>query len=217
MRARVGEHETSLVIFTVLAQAAVGIALVAAFAPFALYGPALGITTALPDSDVTRPGDMTFDDARAACAAIDATLLFASPAALANIVHTAGASAEPLSDVRLVMSAGAPIAFLMFDVDNFKQYNDTNGHPAGDVVLKQLAAILKENVRAADIVARYGGEEFCVVLPAVDEVRAAECVVLDHDQVTTLPARRLGRAQEVVAFHGVEVHEPAEQHGLARV
>ena len=84
--------------------------LVAAFAPFALYGPALGVTTALPAVDVTRPASLTHDDLRAACDAVDATLLFASPAALANVVRTARPPAPPLHRLRVVMSAGAPVA-----------------------------------------------------------------------------------------------------------
>jgi diguanylate cyclase (GGDEF)-like protein len=58
-----------------------------------------------------------------------------------------------------------PITVLMVDVDAFKAYNDRNGHPAGDIVLKEIARILIRNVRGTDIVARYGGEEFVVLLP----------------------------------------------------
>ena len=54
---------------------------------------------------------------------------------------------------------------LMADVDHFKQYNDTFGHPAGDEVLKRVARILQATTREVDCVARYGGEEFCVMLP----------------------------------------------------
>ncbi len=54
---------------------------------------------------------------------------------------------------------------VLLDVDNFKQYNDTFGHPAGDQVLKTVSTILESSVRGSDFVARYGGEEFVVLLP----------------------------------------------------
>ena len=60
--------------------------LVAAFAPFALYGPALGIASAVPDMDVTAPGTLTAAALADAVAAVDATVVFASPAALRNVV-----------------------------------------------------------------------------------------------------------------------------------
>lgn len=54
------------------------------------------------------------------------------------------------------------VVIAMFDVDYFKAFNDTHGHPAGDRVLKTVAQILKENMRENDIVGRYGGEEFII-------------------------------------------------------
>src|SRR2546428_13587318 len=54
---------------------------------------------------------------------------------------------------------------VMADVDLFKKYNDEHGHPAGDEVLKRVAAIMRDASRDVDFVARYGGEEFLVMLP----------------------------------------------------
>jgi len=59
----------------------------------------------------------------------------------------------------------SPFSVIMADVDHFKKYNDKFGHPAGDYVLKAVAAILRESIREVDCAARYGGEEFVVVMP----------------------------------------------------
>ena len=58
-----------------------------------------------------------------------------------------------------------PVSVFIFDLDHFKNYNDTQGHQAGDEVLKITGRILRESVRADDVAARYGGEEFIVLLP----------------------------------------------------
>lgn len=66
-------------------------------------------------------------------------------------------------------------SIIMADVDHFKQYNDSFGHPAGDEVLKKVARLLQSSVRELDCVARYGGEEFCIMLP---ETGAEGAVIL---------------------------------------
>ncbi|APZ43037.1 GGDEF domain-containing protein [Acidihalobacter ferrooxydans] len=64
---------------------------------------------------------------------------------------------------------GWPLSVGFLDIDHFKKVNDTYGHSAGDVVLKALARMMKEELRRSDVVARYGGEEFVVLLPGTKE------------------------------------------------
>lgn len=65
-----------------------------------------------------------------------------------------------------------PLGVVMLDIDQFKRYNDLNGHLLGDEVLKQVARILESNLRKADIIARYGGEEFVILLPEISKLQA---------------------------------------------
>ncbi|MSP62543.1 MAG: GGDEF domain-containing protein [Myxococcales bacterium] len=60
------------------------------------------------------------------------------------------------------------ISLLIFDIDHFKNINDTHGHLAGDHVLKQLSTVVKNKIRREDVLARYGGEEFAIILPEID-------------------------------------------------
>lgn len=66
--------------------------------------------------------------------------------------------------LHMACETGEPFAVAMFDVDHFKHYNDTNGHPEGDRALQTLARLLQRRLRANDVLARYGGEEFCLIL-----------------------------------------------------
>lgn len=69
---------------------------------------------------------------------------------------------------------GRPIAVMMADVDHFKQFNDTFGHEAGDVVLREVAEAMRLAVRGEDIVCRYGGEEFVIIMPEMNMRSALE-------------------------------------------
>jgi two-component system cell cycle response regulator len=69
-------------------------------------------------------------------------------------------------EIAVASRHGHPLTLVMFDVDHFKQVNDSHGHLAGDAVLKDLAARIKPRIRREDLFARYGGEEFACVLPS---------------------------------------------------
>jgi acyl-coenzyme A synthetase/AMP-(fatty) acid ligase/pimeloyl-ACP methyl ester carboxylesterase len=126
--------------------------LVAAFGPFALYGPAMGITSMVPDMDVTSPGTLRATALAEAVSAIDATLVFASPAALTSIAATAdalGPSAyRALKGVRTLMSAGAPVhpdvlrnaRKLMPDAEAHTPYGMTEVLPVADITLEGIEA-----------------------------------------------------------------------------
>jgi len=89
-----------------------------------------------------------------------------------------------------------PLSLVMFDIDHFKQINDTRGHAAGDEVLRKVAALAAGVARASDTAGRLGGEEFGVLLP--------ETTLAD---ATSFAERlRQGVAAQVISFEGVEMH-----------
>jgi diguanylate cyclase (GGDEF)-like protein len=78
-----------------------------------------------------------------------------------------------------------PMSFLMIDIDDFKVYNDKNGHQAGDVALQITAHCLKGALRSADIASRYGGEEFCILLPQTGMAEAGVIADRIRQRVST--------------------------------
>ena len=131
--------------------------LVAAFGPFSLFGPLIGIPSVVPDMEATAPGSLTASALADAAAAIDATLVFGSPAALRNVTATAGhltaEQRKTLEGARLLLSAGAPVnaevlraaAALMPNAEAHTPYGMTEVMPVADIDLDGILAAGNRN------------------------------------------------------------------------
>jgi diguanylate cyclase (GGDEF)-like protein len=77
-----------------------------------------------------------------------------------------------VSESRRATRYDAPLSLIMIDADDFKAFNDSKGHLAGNMALRRLATVLKKTVREVDVAARYGGEEFAILLPSTPKLAA---------------------------------------------
>jgi diguanylate cyclase (GGDEF)-like protein len=99
--------------------------------------------------------------------------------------------------------AGSELSLLAIDLDHFKSINDTYGHVAGDIVLREFGALLVHTARAGDIVARAGGEEFLALLPDADLAGASRAAVRLCDTVRTHPFLVNGKRMHLTISIGV--------------
>lgn len=153
-----------------------GTGLVAGFAPFALLGPALGARSVTPDMDVTSPRTLTARAVAASVAAADATTVFLSPAAIANVVATASdltaTDHDVLTSVRLFLSAGAPVSEELLTAVNemmpnaaaHTPYGMTEGLLITDISLPEIRRARKDSAGSNDLRVNPGG--VCVGVPA---------------------------------------------------
>lgn len=81
-----------------------------------------------------------------------------------------------------------PVAVIMVDVDHFKRINDEHGHDAGDTALRDVANVMRREVRAGDVVYRYGGEEFCVLLAETNTTEAGQVAERIRFAVSEIPS-----------------------------
>jgi diguanylate cyclase (GGDEF)-like protein len=96
------------------------------------------------------------------------------------------------------------LGVIMADIDKFKVFNDSFGHTAGDIVLKEVAALLRRSVRTEDIVCRYGGEEFLIVLPDSSLENVSERAEQLRDGIVKLDLQHAGHALgKVTASFGI--------------
>lgn len=106
------------------------------------------------------------------------------------------------------MAAGGTLSLIMFDIDHFKSINDTYGHDAGDHVLRELAALVRESIRESDAFARWGGEEFMVMLPSSDLSRAREAAERLREAISQTKFTDVPR--QVTSSFGVALRNPGE-------
>lgn len=109
---------------------------------------------------------------------------------------------------------GTPLAVMMLDLDNFKRYNDTFGHPAGDEALRFVGDALLQSVRAEDLACRYGGEEFSLILPECSLQQAAARAEEIRAKLKDLRTARANQIPGVVTVSiGVAGFEAATDNG----
>jgi diguanylate cyclase (GGDEF)-like protein len=89
---------------------------------------------------------------------------------------------------------GTPLTLLMIDADDFKAFNDTRGHLAGNVALRRLASVMRRSLRDVDVAARYGGEEFAILLPSTPKLAALKVAeklrqAIERARIGTEPGR----------------------------
>lgn len=121
-----------------------------------------------------------------------------------------------LRDLNRAKEEGGFVSLLMIDIDYFKQYNDVNGHIAGDVALKEVAAVLRRNLKKDDLVARYGGEEFAVILVGLSREQArfvAERIRVVIEQIDFPNEKVLPTGNLTVSIGLAEFPGDAEERG----
>lgn len=127
---------------------------------------------------------------------------------------------EATLDLELSRSArsGQPLTVAMLDVDHFKRFNDTFGHDAGDVLLREFGAVLKLSSRDSDIACRYGGEEFMLILPQTDMAMARECVERVLQAVRTMEVNYAGQLLGTVTVSAgvADYHRNDTAEGLVK-
>jgi diguanylate cyclase (GGDEF)-like protein len=118
---------------------------------------------------------------------------------LTGLLHHRAIQERVAVELKRAHRDGTNVALVMLDVDNFKSFNDTYGHPVGDRVLRQVAESLRRVARESDTVGRYGGDEFCAILPGADQESATAFVQrLGHD-IAREPFRFEGRRPVPIA------------------
>ena len=117
---------------------------------------------------------------------------------------------EDINNSKLAM-----MSVLMVDIDLFKKVNDTHGHPAGDRVLCEIAALMRNQIRPGDMVARYGGEEFVILLHGANERVAMQVADRIRQQIKNIVVPYSGKSISVTVSIGVASWPPVDSSPVA--
>ena len=103
------------------------------------------------------------------------------------------------------VTSGKPMTIAISDIDHFKRFNDSNGHAAGDEVLKHVAKLFSECIRpdTEDVVFRYGGEEFCMLMPNTEPAQAMEVIEKYRAKLDATPLEHMGTELKVQVSVGL--------------
>ncbi len=115
--------------------------------------------------------------------------------------------------------AGRNISLVMLDLDHFKHFNDTFGHQVGDILLKEVAGVIKGRVRAGDLACRYGGEEFSLIIAEVDAEGTHKCAESIRDAIKHLSLHNRGQTLGTITVSAGIATYPAhceDAEGLIR-
>ena len=123
--------------------------------------------------------------------------------ALTSLLNRRALDDKIKREVDLFLENGCDLVFALGDIDNFKQVNDQHGHLNGDIVLKQVAKIMKSHFRADDLVVRWGGEEFLILLVGADIQQAEAVTELVRKRIETTVVELDGAAINVTITFGL--------------
>lgn len=112
---------------------------------------------------------------------------------------------------------GRPFSLILFDVDHFKEINDTHGHSVGDRVLREISILLTQTARSTDLLARYGGDEFAVIAPETGPVSALHCAERIRKRLAESPIEIGGTEMRVTLSAGIAAGPSAEVTRAAQI